>query len=282
MTHFKSVLAMLLIPVFAALSGGCSTTHYLTMKADGQPTDDSAFSPRFKEKKCTKVIVMPPSGTARGEFESQIVLFEREFLRHGMTVISGAITGRVVMEEGVKADEKKDEVANHLSDLERALIMAKKTNAEAILQLGEFRWTPDSKWTRFFIATKEPESRFREVSADEWKNWNDLKWSFSSAQLVFVGKLVDVENGEVLATVNVLMPANCALPDDYVATYRLYNNGNLMLEKESTFPYVVVRPQVIGGISTMVSDSPWLTGSYRRAEAKMIAYVAGLISSGNK
>ena len=200
----KNLFLALFIPVFAVMSGGCATSHYLTMKADGQPFDESAFSPRFKERKCTKLIVIPPSGTARGAFETQIALFEREFLRKGLTVISGAITGRVVMEATVRADTKADEkmsdMAGGLSDLERALVMAKKTGADAILQLGEFRWTRDKEWTRFFIADPGDNSNFREVGNDVWRSWTGPRWTCDSVELVFVGKIVDVDNGEVLAT----------------------------------------------------------------------------------
>jgi len=167
----KSVFA-LLVPLWALLSGGCATTHNLTMKADLPPIDRSVLSPKLKEKKFTKIIVIPPSGTVRGTFEPKIVLFEREFLRQGMTVISGAITGRIVMDAVDKPNEKKGEAARDLSDMERALVMARNTGAEAILQLGEYKWDLTEKLWRYFIADAVKDSDFRETDNKEWKDIN--------------------------------------------------------------------------------------------------------------
>ena len=212
---------------------GCRTS-VLTMSHYKPPINQSEVSPKLKARKITKVMVIPPSGTARGKFDEHIVWFEQEFLKRGITVISGAITGKVVLESPNSTDEKKNESAALLSDLERALIMAKRTGAEAILQVGDLRWSEKMIATRYFITWKAG-TPFREISQQEYaltscrdifaeKAWSLFRNSgcrvaYPAGELYFVGRFVDVDNGEVIATLNITMPWNYVLPVDYVAKH---------------------------------------------------------------
>lgn len=214
----RAIGLMGVVLVVPALFTGCMNVSVLTMTSRKPAIDQSVVAPKVAEKKFKKVMVIPPSGTARGAFEPQIVLFEREFLKRNVTVISGAITGKVVLESAAGSDEKKSEAAALLSDLERALIMAKRTGAEAILQVGEFDWSKHEKPTRFFLAGA-PGMPFREVKQEEYTAYTGEKRSFYSYELRFVGRLVDVENGEVMATFEVALPMNYVLSADYIASY---------------------------------------------------------------
>lgn len=253
---------------------GCANTLSLTMDKDKPPIDQSSLSPKVKEKKYTKLMVIPPSGTARGTFEPKIVLFEREFLKRGITVISGAITGRVVLETG-DTSAKKSESAAELSDMERALIMAKKTGADAILQIGAFQWTAATKPTRFFVAEDVPNGRFREVTADEFNAWSELKKAYASQELSFIGRLVDVDNGEVIASFDLKMPANYLLPGNYTA--RLSGADDVMSE---SFQYER-RWATVDQVGNYIwhSNLPWCTeDSIKRVEATLIEYVVKRIT----
>jgi hypothetical protein len=51
------------------------------------PRDLTVVSPRLVAM--TRIMVIPPAGAARGQYEAPIALFEREFLRGGVAVIGG-------------------------------------------------------------------------------------------------------------------------------------------------------------------------------------------------
>src|SRR5437016_1717275 len=197
----RRVLA--LIPVVSSvLLSGCLAPTIVT--ATRAPRDETVVSPRLVPK--GRVMVIPPSGTVRGQFDSVIALFEREFLRGGITVISGAVTGRVVLDPS--GGQQRVEAASQLSDAERALIMAKETGADAILQIGEFGWTQTSVNSRFFICCRRGDAGYDEVSQAEYENWTGRKAVLASHWLTFVGRLMDVQNGEVLASFKVEAGAN--------------------------------------------------------------------------
>ena len=199
------------------------------------PQDETVTAPALAQKRYARLMVIPPSGTARGQFDAMIALFEREFLKGGVTVISGAVTGRVVYQGG--AEGRRVEGAAQLSDAERALVMAKETGADAILQIGTLEWT-EPRDTRFFVTSPEGDvHEFREVSEAEFRGWQPpWRAEFASPVLVFVGRLIDVQTGEVLATFKTRSAANFNLPSDYVRTMEPDNQGWRVLSE--TFPYL--------------------------------------------
>nr|MBI3614119.1 hypothetical protein [Nitrospirota bacterium] len=187
--------------------------------------DESAVSPKMSQKKYTRLMVIPPSGTSRGQFDHQIALFEREFLKNGTTIISGAITGRVVAEsENSLGKEGRTGRVIDLSDAERALVMAKDTGADAILQIGAWQFS-DAVPSRYFILDSDKGDRFSEVQLAEYRSWTKEKFLFPSRILHFVGKLIDVSSGEVVASFKLKDAVNWNLPSEYRASisYRKCN-----------------------------------------------------------
>lgn len=253
---------------FCMFGAGCTTQLNLTMKKDIPLVDHSVISPKLQEKKITRIIIIPPAGTPRSDLESKIILFEREFLKKGITVISGDITGRVVMESLDKPDEKKVEAARSLSEMERALTMANSTGADAILQLIEFRWLFPQAMTRYFVGELEDEGEFREVTYDEWHAWSGMKRDFLSPKWIFVGRVVDVNSGEVLASYDLSMPANFTLPEDYQARY-LYTPVENRLTKS----------KLIGEYTFSYDGNSWLPRAMERAENKVMAHIAASIAT---
>ncbi len=231
MKNFKKVLwltGLMLVSVVVMSSTGCSSAPIirstLIMKPEIPLSDMSASAPQLQAgKKYHKIIILPPSGTARAEFEPIVALFEREFLRRGITVISGAITGRVVF-GAVQQGEKKEATGQELSDIERALIMAKQTGADAILQIGKLTWTQNVPG-RFFLYNSNSNT-FQEVSQSQYDNYQSpLKVVGNADQVVFVGRLIDVESGQVMASFDITCDTNWNLPAPYEAIYEvLYND----------------------------------------------------------
>jgi len=265
--RFRSAIAVLL----AGMAGGCATVHPLRMTAEKAPYSSSVVSPKLAEKKLKKIMVIPPSGTVRGAFETQLVLFEKEFLKRGITVIAGAITGRVVLESGIGGQEKREEGAQGLSDMERALVMAEKTGADAILQIGNFSWSSDSKESRFFTGTAEGNTPFAETDQKTYKSWPGPKYYFASPELSFIGRVVDVSNGEVVASLDVRMPANFSLPRDYEAQLVIQGPGiPPAIQSEPAFQYTTIEWTNTAGVWQSRSSSTWLKDAMEQAEARVI------------
>jgi hypothetical protein len=242
---------------------GCTTHYQLNMSASLSPNDETVISPKLSEKKYSRIMVIPPSGTARGQYDKEIALFEREFLKSGITVISGAITGRVVLDaEGGKS---KSESAAQLSDAERALIMAKETGADAILQIGQFEWNEGQ--TRYYLADPGSGSH-KEVNLAAFRASNENKISFPSQYLTFVGRLTDVQTGTILASFKIVGATNWNLPMDYNADI-VYVQAHPNVLKEN-FDYVRAR-QVNGQYLT---SRPWENEAKERTVSSVIQQVA--------
>jgi hypothetical protein len=227
---------------------GCAPVAVVELSPSRELLDETVVSPQLKAKRYKRIMVIPPSGTARGQFDREIALFERELLKSDITVVAGAVTGRIVLGGGAGA-EKRLEAAKDLSDAERALVMAKETGADALLQLGGFGWSEGRAATRFVVLMKmDGVQRFREVSQSEYQGASGAKLAFLSPVLSFVGRLMDVESGQVVASFKIDGAANWSLPVGYTAQ--------------------VVMDQVtyLAGESFVYGDSSWVAGAVSRQE----------------
>lgn len=219
----------------AVVASGCHTPYTLRMD-ELPPIDESVIGPKFKERRFAKVMVVRPSGESGKEFDEIVPLFEAEFLRQGITVISGAITGRVVLREAVRGEGGQG--ATGLSDIERALVLAKESGAEAVVQIGTWKWTKDAHPWRYFVADKTTRS-FRECTADEYKDAPpSTRWYFSAWRVDFQGKLIDVDTAEVVAVFQAHTVTNRAFGRQYEAQIGVMRGGAAapVLQAE-LFPY---------------------------------------------
>ena len=84
-------------------------------------------------------MVVSPSAKDSAEFVSYLANIERQFMKRGLTVISPAITARV---SSSKIDPDKDggRGGSGFDAVGRALILAKETNSDAVLQIGVFEF----------------------------------------------------------------------------------------------------------------------------------------------
>ncbi len=152
---------------------------------------DSRFA--GARKSFRRVMIVPPSGTARGGFERELSVFEKKFIEVGVTLISPAVTGRVA-----SAGEEKHG-GQELSDVERALILAKKSGAEVLLQVGFMGSGPPRD--RALCGTR-PEALGGCKDPTDWKAapW---KVGLRGPTLRFEGRLINVENGEIIASLDI-------------------------------------------------------------------------------
>jgi hypothetical protein len=223
------------VPVLALATAGCGYKYSFRMEPELPLRDDTSVAPQLKEKKYSKIIVIPPSGTARGQFDREINFFEREFLNHSLTVISSAVTGRVVLELKGSEGEKKEEGAQGLSDAERALVMAKKTGADAILQIGTFAWQ-GRRNCRYFVGTgasagSGTPSELREVTLKEFESHAGARMPMSGQWLEFVGRLIDVQSGEVMASFKYGNSPLWNLPSSYTVVVQDDGNGPVVISE---------------------------------------------------
>ncbi|MCL5277662.1 MAG: hypothetical protein M1517_07820 [Deltaproteobacteria bacterium] len=258
---------LILAGIYIASSTGCATAPIQTtliMKPEIPLNDMSASAPQLKAgKKYHKIIVLPPSGTARAEFEPTVALFEREFLRRGVTVISGAITGRVVF-GAVQQGEKKEATGEQLSDIERALIMAKQTGADAILQIGNFDWKQNVAG-RFFVYNQYTNT-FQEVSQSRYGDWHGMGEWYAGDQIEFIGRLIDVESGQVMASFDIICNSSWNLPSPYQATFEI-------LQNENSQPYL----QSISENYPYNTGNFWMTAAHKSRE-RVIERVVQIIT----
>lgn len=246
--------------------------YTLRMRSTLAPVDTSSVSPKLKGKQYDKIMIMPPSGTVRGEFDTTIALFEKEFIKKGLTPINGAITGRVVaeMEVGDKGN-RKQEGASGLSDVERALIMAKETGADAVLQIGQFGWSQAPVATRYFILENPAAGgEYKEVTLEQYQGFTGQKKEFRSPWFTFIGRLTDVQSGQVMASFKVEAASNWNLSADYVAQY----TGDALVAEN----FVYARSwydMSSGGYNAEAGE--WLKPASERTVEKVIAEVANNI-----
>ncbi|MBL6986499.1 MAG: hypothetical protein ISR72_05555 [Methylobacter sp.] len=237
---------------------GCTTVAPLNIRTELPILDRSVASPAVASRHFRKIMVLPPSGTERGQFDTAIATFEREFLRNGVTVISGAVTGRVVFASS--GGEHKEEGATPLSDVERALIMAKDSGADAIMQVGGFAWDQEST-SRWFVYERSS-NNYREATRQEHQDRQGgpgMKQAFASRSLKFIGRLIDVNNGEVMASFDIMAPASWSMPTDYTASY-------------------MVTPEAAKLISVNYDPVSALSKAERRSVERVVERVAEILS----
>lgn len=257
--HYQAniILKWFALLVFAAAQFGCANSYTLRMQHSLTPKDSSVVSPRITQKMYRRIIVIPPSGRSLEQFDPVINYFEREFMKNGITVISSAITGRVVFESG----EKRVEGATPLSEAERALIMAQKTGADAILQIGRWQWSESDKKTRYFILDEDDSESYEEVSLPKYRSWEGKKYHFYSPVLYFIGRVTDVESGEVIASLKISSPLNWNLPENYTAVIKFEKKKPVIIEE--SFEY---------------DDPAWHEDAREEAEAKVVRQIVKRLS----
>jgi len=189
---------------------GCAETktYKLKMRKDRVPVNETITSPDFSDESFKTILVLPPPGSDPDKFADIISRIERECLKHGISVISGALTGAIQTGKG-----------SDLSDTEKAIIVAGNKGADAILQIGSWKWSRKTP-TRFFILNKlDKRGMFKEVSENYYNQWKGARKEYPGYILTFSGKLTDVDSGNVVVSYQIESARNWNMPVDYVATF---------------------------------------------------------------
>jgi len=229
----RSRLAMLMI--WAGLLAGCGGSLSVLTMAPLSPAyvDESSVSPSLRSDSFSRVMIVPPSGTGGVQFEENLAAIERSFIARGVTVISSAITSRVILDE--PGNRQRGESGLQLSEVERALVLARESNVDAVLQIGAWDWIEQDRsenGRRYFVHDKEAKS-FREVDRiayEQSAGSNVVRRSFGGQVLAFTGRLIDVENGEVVASFKIDVP-KVNLGDVLTVSYD--GDGNVVSESYS-------------------------------------------------
>lgn len=199
----------LLLPLVAASACGGGMTLQIGPVAPAY-VDESSLSPTLKAGTFDRIMIVPPSGSAGVEFQENLAGIERSFIARGITVISPAITSRVILGDETR-DRQRAESGLQLSEVERALLLAKQSNADAVLQIGSWQWIDASAsdhGARYFVEDKKAKTMV-EVAQDEYESAPTkklLSYHVSGSVLGFTGRLIHVETGEVLASFKIDVP----------------------------------------------------------------------------
>lgn len=189
------------------------------MEAQKAPIDESVLSKQYQGNLERLLVIVPKDA----ESDKLMSLFEREFLRVGITVISPGMVARALVESNLKIDEQ-------LSEVDRALVLAKQVRAGAILQIVEWRWSKELGPRRFFVLDKSGD--YKEVGYGDYAEFGGLKLNFPSQELRFQGRLLAGDTGEVTASFDVRNPFNHALPTRYLASVEV-EDGKAVMKQES-------------------------------------------------
>jgi hypothetical protein len=98
------------------------------------------------------------------------------------------------------------ETAANLSDLERALVLAKSSNAEALLQIIEIGW---SRARRAFVQKGD---RLREISIGTTVEGSKLV-RVTESVFRFQARLINVDNGEIVMSIDVSQGTSRAISE---------------------------------------------------------------------
>lgn len=181
------------------LLSGCSTA-YLVAKGGHMAVEDGSVTMENPKPYRRLMVLMPHSD--HGVPSALVNALESHLVGRGIRVISAGVTGRVVSEGPSGGD------ASRLTDVERALILARRSGADALLQvlsLGE-----DSAGGRTFY---QKGNVLLETPPGVTGGRVDVR--LGSARVVLRGQLVDVETGEVVHVFNIAQSLVRELDHDY-------------------------------------------------------------------
>jgi hypothetical protein len=267
--------------------------------------DNSVLSPALRNAKFRRVIVVAPNGSSRGAFDESTNQIEGAFLRSGLNVISSAITARVGKESEGGSNTTKGE-GTGLSDAEKALILAKSSGAEVMLQVGNWDWmkvvslqekrvrvsqgfqsfmktveesSVDPKTLqRYFISDAGSDSgTMSETIKSEWDKTEAFKIAIGSDVLHFSGRLIDIKTGEVMGTLEMWSSPLVSLPDHTRFSINM-RGTEVSVEatnlQESEWDSMVVSHSEI---LLWPADNDWNKWARGQAVGRVLNQIAGII-----
>ena len=174
------------------------------------------YSKRISVSNIKSLVILPPSGTAEKGFDEGLTMIESAFMSRGIELISPAI--------GARALEDKP---NNLTDLERALVLAQKNSADAVLHIGQYSMgiqsasinnAPSSELGARYIVYDDIRNSTSEVIAEAYDRASPtFRFKFLAPIIRFKAKLISVTDGAILANYDFSCEITKALPKPYTA-----------------------------------------------------------------
>lgn len=147
-------------------------------------------------------MVLPGEGPTKTSDEVLSAL-EGHLIQRGIGVVSSGMTGRVVSDLGLV------EGAAQLPPLERVIVLAKKANIDCVFQLQRLDIGIRDASRYFYLNAPGlgMKETFSVASLDPSRGW-----TLSGPAWEIGGKVIDVENGDVLAIVDLYQSTVWAIP----------------------------------------------------------------------
>jgi hypothetical protein len=137
--------------------------------------------------------------------EEVLSALEGNLMSRGIRVVSSGMTGRVVSDPGLLQG------ATQLSQLERAIVLAKKANINCVFQVQRLDIGIRSA-SRYYHLNLSGRG-LQEVPSDAVSTLDPARlWTLTGPVWDINGKVIDVENGDVLAIIDISQSSVCARP----------------------------------------------------------------------
>lgn len=215
-------MRLLSLALIASLLAACAQVHTLRIEAEDHLIDDTAVSPRVAERGYRRVAVMPPPSSGDEDDDAlALASLEAEFIRHGLEVYTSALspTALAAASEGDVPDVAETE---QLSQVERALLRARQTNAQALLQIKALKWS-DDQVSRYFVLDGDAII----LTSKDFYTWHDGFGRYLKFPgVVFQGRLIDVASGEVVIAFSIRDNLLSGIEGAYVETWEVAGGGD--------------------------------------------------------
>jgi len=194
---------ILLIASAALLASACQSQLELTVRRQKHPLAKGNVASGLSRANYKSILILPPerrpqaggSLMSDGLYDTLTSNFSRSLLQFGFRVISPDVVARI---EARLSQKKKDTARGRVySVAEKALIMGKETNADAILVVSDFSIRPFRRryaWDPVGNMMRHVGSEWSNALPDQWECTLDFK--FARAHLE--AKLIDVASGSIL------------------------------------------------------------------------------------
>ena len=173
--------------------------------------------------------------------EEVLAALEGNLITRGIRVVSSGMTGQVVSDQALR------EGAAQLPPLERVLVLAKKANIDCVFQLFPLAIGTDYS-TRRFVWPRQ-EKRMTEATQEAFDSIApERRWVLTGQNWKITGKVINVENGDVLAIVNLFQSAVWTVP---AQIFRLnYVNDSLVAGVSGLHGWGFDKPEDIDRLRT--------------------------------
>jgi len=251
MTRAQFTLSAAFLPLLALLFPACAASPKLTMSPQKEIVDHGAHMD-LAAKNYQAGMVVPPLEEKVATLQELTDKWDTALIESGTRAISSAPA--MGFREAVRAAG----AASDPQAMSHAIAAVKQSGADFVFVIDRFDWSADERPTRFFVG--DGETDFKEVDMAGYQSWEGAKYAFSSPVFELEGKVVDVASSEVVATLDVDLPANWCLTASYTAT--MAEDKDRWAVESANYDY---------------GDKSWLPAAKESAENRAIAHAIQIV-----